>query len=108
MGKKIKLTQKQLNKVVNEAIGFRIPTYSSETEEELDSLINVMRGPISDLRKNKSFGKDTEDPILQRIYQLVAEGGDLHVLVQELIDLLESLDDKPPRQQMGYKTGDYR
>jgi len=42
MGKKIKLTQKQFKNVVNEAIGFRLPTYPSETLEELDSLINVM------------------------------------------------------------------
>jgi len=100
MGKKIKLTQKQFKNVVNEAIGFRLPTYPSETLEELDSLINVMSGPITNLRKTKSF---TDDPVIQRIYQLVAEGGELHVKVQELIDLLESLDDIK-KQPLGYKT----
>ena len=30
MGKKIKLTEKQLEKVVKEAIGFRIPTYPNQ------------------------------------------------------------------------------
>ena len=107
MGKKVKITQKQLEKVVNETIGFRIPTYSNEAEGELDSLLNVMSGPISKLRNEKSFGNDTEDPTIQRIYQLVAEGGDLHVLVQELIDLLESLEDKPQRQEVGYKTSNH-
>ena len=107
MGKKVKLTQKQLEKVVNEAIGFRIPTYHSETGVELDELIKVMSGPITNLRKNKSFPAD-DDPIIHRIYQLVAEGGELHVKVQELIDLLESLDDRPERGQLGYKTSSYR
>jgi|TARA_R110002020_G_scaffold455_1_gene2311 hypothetical protein len=101
MGKKIKLTQKQFKNVVNEAIGFRLPTYPSETLEELDSLINVMSGPITNLRKTKSFTDD--DPVIQRIYQLVAEGGELHVKVQELIDLLESLDDIK-KQPLGFKT----
>tara|TARA_R110000796_G_scaffold77201_1_gene172422 strand:- start:838 stop:1164 length:327 start_codon:yes stop_codon:yes gene_type:complete len=104
VGKKIKLTKKQFNSVVKEAIGFRIPTYTSETEEELDALIDVMSGPISTLKSEKSFGNDSENPVIHRIYQLVAEGGELHVLVQELIDLLESLDDKAPRQQLGFKT----
>tara|TARA_R100001377_G_scaffold84633_1_gene68628 strand:+ start:553 stop:879 length:327 start_codon:yes stop_codon:yes gene_type:complete len=107
MGKKVKLTKKQLGKVVNEAMGFNIPTYTNETEEELDSFIDVVSGPISGLRNEKSFGNDSDDPTIQRIYQLVAEGGELHVLVQELIDLLENLDDKPPRQQLGYKTSNY-
>ena len=106
MGKKIKLTEKQLENVVNEAIGFRIPTYTSETEGELDELIKVMSGPITTLRKNKTFPAD--NAIIHRIYQLVAEGGELHVKVQELIDLLESLDDKPERGQLGYKTASYR
>ena len=106
MGRKIKLTQNQIESLVNEAIGFRIPTYTSETEEELDELIKVMSGPISDLRKNKTFPAD--DAVIHRIYQLVAEGGELHIKVQELIDLLESLDDRPERGQVGYKTSSYR
>jgi hypothetical protein len=102
MGRKIKLTQKQLENMVNEAIGFRIPTYPNQTLEELDALIKVMAGPISNLRKNKSFPDG--DPIIQRIYQLVAEGGELHVKVQELIDLLESLDDRETKSQLGFRT----
>jgi hypothetical protein len=104
MGKKIKLTDKQLEKVVNEAIGFRIPTYPNQTLEELDALINVMKGPITNLRKNKTFPDD--DPIVQRIYQLVAEGGELHVKVQELIDMLESLDDRETKP-LGFRTSPY-
>ena len=108
MAKKIKLTQTQIENLVNEAtIGFRIPTYPSETIDELDELINVMAGPITDLRKTKSF-KDEDEVTIQRIYQLVAEGGELHVKVQELIDLLESLDDIPERGKVGYKTSNYR
>ena len=104
MGKKIKLTDKQLEKVVNEAIGFRIPTYPNQTLEELDALINVMKGPITNLRKNKTFPDD--DPIVQRIYQLVVEGGELHVKVQELIDMLESLDDRETKP-LGFRTSPY-
>ena len=101
MNKKTKITKKQLKNIVNEAIGFRLPSYPSETMEELDSLLNVMSGPITNLRKTKSF--QDEDPVIQRIYQLVAEGGELHVKVQELIDLLESLDDIK-KQPLGFKT----
>tara|TARA_R110001583_G_scaffold26876_4_gene96580 strand:+ start:3887 stop:4207 length:321 start_codon:yes stop_codon:yes gene_type:complete len=106
MGKKIKLTQTQIENLVNEAsIGFRIPSYPNQAVEELDELINVMAGPITDLRKTKSF--EDGDPIIQRIYQLVAEGGELHVKVQELIDLLESLDDKQ-KQPLGFRTPNNR
>ena len=97
--KKVKITEKQLKNIVNETIGFRIPTYPSEAASELDELIKVMAGPITNLRKTKTF---TEDATTQRIYQLVAEGGELHVLVQELIDLLESLDDTT-RKRMGFR-----
>ena len=67
----------------------------------------LITGPISDLRKTKSF-KDEDDVVIQRIYQLVAEGGELHIKVQELIDLLEELDDIPERGAVGYKTSNYR
>ena len=104
----IKLTQTQIENLVNEAtIGFRLPPYPNETIDELDQLINVITGPISDLRKTKSF-KDEDDVVIQRIYQLVAEGGELHIKVQELIDLLEELDDIPERGAVGYKTSNYR
>ena len=104
MGRKIKLTERQLENVVNEAIGFTIPSYPNQTHEELDALINVMGGPITNLRKNKTFPDD--EPVVQRIYQLVAEGGELHVKVQELIDLLESLDDRQ-KTQLGFRTSSY-
>ena len=95
----IKLTQTQIENLVNEAtIGFRLPTYPSETIDELDELINV--------RKTKSF-KAEDEVTIQGIYQLVAEGGELHTKVQELIDLLESLDDIPERGKVGYKTSNY-
>lgn len=104
MGKKIKLTEKQLENVVNEAIGFTIPSYQNQTLEELDALLKVMAGPITNLRKSKTFPDD--EPVVQRIYQLVAEGGELHVKVQELIDLLESLEDVQ-RKQLGFRTSSY-
>tara|TARA_R110000824_G_scaffold337471_1_gene524055 strand:+ start:1408 stop:1719 length:312 start_codon:yes stop_codon:yes gene_type:complete len=97
----IKLTQKQLENLVNETIGFRIPSYPSEAIDELDELINVIAGPITDLRKSKSF--EDGDPVIQRIYQLVAEGGELHVNIQELIDLLESLKDIE-KSPLGFRT----
>jgi len=36
----------------------------------------------------------------------VAEGGELHVKVQELIDLLESLDDRE-QKPLGFRTSPY-
>tara|TARA_R110000796_G_scaffold141702_2_gene258089 strand:- start:1748 stop:2059 length:312 start_codon:yes stop_codon:yes gene_type:complete len=101
MNEKTKITKKYLKNIVNETIGFRLPSYPSETMEELDSLLDVMSGPITNLRKTKSF--EDEEPVIQRIYQLVAEGGELHDKVQELIDLLESLDDVK-KQTLGFKT----
>ena len=101
MTKKTKITKKQLKNIVNETIGFRLPSYPSETIKELDSLLDVMSGPITNLRKTKSFQDD--DPIIQRIYQLVTEGGELHVKVQELINLLGDLDDVK-KQPLGFKT----
>ena len=87
----IKITKKQFKKVLNEVIGFRT-TYEDEALSELESFIKVVEGPIAKYAKTKSL---PEDPITQRIYQLVTEGGELHTLTQELIDLLENLDDKP-------------
>ena len=87
----IKITEKQFKKVLNEIIGFRT-TYEDEALSELENFIKVVQGPIMEYSKTKSF---QEGPITQRIFQLVTEGGELHALTQELIDLLESLDDKP-------------
>jgi hypothetical protein len=88
----IKITQRQFKKVLNEVIGFTT-SYEDEAMSELKSLVNVMKGPIDQYSKTKSIGGD--NVVSQRIYQLVTEGGELHTLVQELIDLLESLPDKP-------------
>jgi hypothetical protein len=88
----IKITNKQFKKVLNEVIGFTT-SYEDEAMGELKELIKVIQGPISEYSKTKSFGGD--NIVTQRIYQLVTEGGELHGLIQELIDLLESLPDKP-------------
>ena len=45
-----------------------------------------------------------EDALVQRMYQLLAEGGELHTLVQELIDILDSLPDKEQRP-IGFRIG---
>tara|TARA_R100000664_G_scaffold207_1_gene477 strand:+ start:5373 stop:5690 length:318 start_codon:yes stop_codon:yes gene_type:complete len=94
---KIVLTEKQLQNIVNEVIGFTT-SYKQEAEDELKSFINVVGGPILNMSKSKAIHAD--DVIAQRIYQLTTEGGELHTLTQELIDLLESLPDKKP-----YKGG---
>ena len=101
MNKKTNITKKHLKGIVNEAIGFRIPNYETAAISELDELINVISGPITDLRYDKSF---VEGPITNRIFQLVTEGGELHSSIQELIDLLESLEDIK-KSQLGFKTG---
>ena len=88
---KIKITQKQLRNVLNEVIGFTT-NYEREAEDELRQFIDVVKGPIEELSKNKNFYSDEVIP--QRIYQLTTGGGELHTLTQELIDLLESLPDK--------------
>ena len=87
----IKITEKQFKKVLNEIIGFRT-TYEDEAFSELQNFVKVVQGPIMEYSKTKSFH---EGPVTQRIFQLVTEGGELHTLTQELIDLLESLEDKP-------------
>tara|TARA_B100000287_G_scaffold406946_1_gene431898 strand:- start:403 stop:726 length:324 start_codon:yes stop_codon:yes gene_type:complete len=99
----IKITEKQLKKVLNEVIGFTT-SYEDEAMDELKSLVNVMKGPIENYIKTKSIGSD--DVVSQRIYQLVTEGGELHTLVQELIDLLESLPEKPKpgSNKIGFKV----
>ena len=96
---KIKITEKQLRNVLNEVIGFTTD-YKGEAEDELKQFINVVGGPILAMSKTKSLHSD--EVIAQRIYQLTTEGGELHTLTQELIDLLESLPDKT---QAGSKIG---
>jgi hypothetical protein len=83
-------------------IGFT-HSYAQESESNLDDFIDVVSGPIRKLRKEKSFGN--EDPVVQRIYQLVVEGGELHKPTQELLDLLDELNDKPTNRPIGFNVG---
>ena len=87
----IKITHKQFKKVLNEVIGFTTD-YEHEAEDELKQFIDVVQGPIANLVNTKSIHSD--NVLAQRIYQLCAEGGELHVLTQELIDILEALPDR--------------
>tara|TARA_R110000824_G_scaffold178337_3_gene357981 strand:- start:367 stop:684 length:318 start_codon:yes stop_codon:yes gene_type:complete len=87
----IKITEKQLHNVLNEVMGFTTD-YPGEAEDELKQFVEVVGGPIANMLKSKSLSSD--DVIAQRIYQLTTEGGELHILTQELIDLLEGLSDK--------------
>ena len=77
---------------MKEAIGFN-KTYENEAESELDELFDVVCGRIFELRQNKSFG---DEVITNRIYGMLTETGELHVLIEELLDLLNALDDKRP------------
>ena len=97
---KIKITEKQLNRVINEVIGFTT-SYNRESEDELRQFVEVVSGPITDMLKNKSFHSDEVIP--NRIYQLLTAGGELHELTQELIDLLEALPDKPEKTDIGFR-----
>jgi len=90
--KHIKITDKQLRNLINEVIGYT-SSYESEAEHQLKQFVEVVKGPITKLVKDKSL--HTDNVVTQRIYQLITEGGELHALTQELIDLLESLPDKP-------------
>lgn len=88
-------------KKIKEAIGF-VKTYDTELPQHLDDLINVLP-IIQNLSNTKSLGAD--EVITGRLYSLLADEGELHVLVQELIDLLESLPDKPQpgTQPVGFR-----
>ena len=90
-------TDLQLNE-----IGFTT-SYSQESESNLDDFIDVVSGPVRSLRREKSFSNGS--PIVQRIYQLVVEGGELHKPTQELLDLLEELDDKQSNRPIGFSVG---
>ena len=79
---------------VSEAVGF-VKTYANELEGHLNSFIDVVCGHIKDQVATKQlYG---EEAIVQRLYQLLVEGGDLHNPVQELINLIDSLPDKEER-----------
>ena len=86
-------------KKIKEAIGFT-KSYGGELPQHLNDLINILP-IIEDLATTKQLGDD--DAITQRLYSLLADGGDLHILVQELIDLLESLPDKHNNSQIGFR-----
>ena len=85
--------------IIKEAIGF-IKTYETESTEELDEFIRAVQHVITDYRNTKSFN---DEVITNRIYSLLAEGGELHELIQELIYLLEELPDKEPSGPVGFK-----
>ena len=89
-------------KKIEEAIGF-IKSYEGEVPQHLNDLINVLP-VIQNLSKTKVL--TGEEGITQRLYALLADGGELHTLVQELIDLLESLPDKEVRPQIGFRIGE--
>lgn len=96
MIRKKNITEYDLNKAIgnllNEGgIGF-VKTYETEVEDELNEFINVVCGLISTMAQTKSF---SDDVLTNRLYSLLADGGELQLLTQELIDLLETLPDKP-------------
>jgi len=86
---------------VEEAMGFT-KSYSGELKDDIDSFIDVVSGHIKDQVNKKSLYED--DVLVQRMYQLLAEGGELHSLVQELIDILDGLPDKE-EGPIGFKVG---
>lgn len=86
-------------KRIKEAIGFT-QSYGGELPQHLEDLVNVLP-VIQNLAKTKQLSDD--DAIIQRLYSLLSDDGDLHVLVQELIDLLESLPDKPENPHIGFR-----
>ena len=86
-------------KRIKEAIGFT-QSYGGELPQHLEDLVNILP-VIQNLANTKQLSDD--DVIIQRLYSLLSDGGDLHVLVQELIDLLESLPDKPENSHIGFR-----
>ena len=86
---------------MGEAMGFT-KSYSGELKDDIDSFIEVVSGHVKDQVEKKSLYGD--DVIVQRMYQLLAEGGELHSLVQELIDILDSLPDKE-ESTIGFRVG---
>tara|TARA_R110001583_G_scaffold113162_2_gene263611 strand:- start:44419 stop:45105 length:687 start_codon:yes stop_codon:yes gene_type:complete len=79
---------------VSEAVGF-VKTYSGELENHLKSFIDVVCGHLKEQVATKQlYG---EEAIVQRLYQLLVEEGELHTPVQELINIIDSLPDKENR-----------
>ncbi len=73
---------------INEAIGFT-KSYEGELDGHIDDFIDVVCGFISEQVKEKSLYGD--EIVVQRLYQLLTDGGELHSPVQELVDILDSL-----------------
>ena len=87
--------------ILDEAIGFT-KSYEGELKTHMDAFINVVCGYIKEQVNKKSLYGD--DVIVQRLYQLLAEEGELHSPVQELINILDSLPEKD-QGPMGFKVG---
>ena len=85
-------------------VGFTT-NYSEEVLKDLDSFIDVVKGPISELRHQKSFPSEKNMHLIQKLYSLLSEGGELHGPTQELIDMLSELEDKPERGPIGFRVG---
>ena len=85
-------------------VGFTT-NYAEEVIKDLDSFIDVVQGPISELRHQKSFPSEKNMHLIQKLYSLLSEGGELHGPTQELIDMLSELDDKPERGPIGFRVG---
>ena len=77
---------------MKEGIGF-VKTYGGEAPEELDAFLDAVCAGIFELRQNKSFG---DEAISSAIYGMLADEGDLNILTNELIELLQTLPDKKP------------
>ena len=77
---------------MTEGMGF-IKTYETEVEEELDEFLDAVCSGIFELRQNKSF---SDEAISSSIFGMLADEGDLNVLTNQLIELLQSLPDKRP------------
>lgn len=86
---------------MNEAIGFT-KSYEGELKGHMDAFINIVCGYIKEQVNKKSLYGD--DVIVQRLYQLLAEGGELHSPVQELIDIIDNLPNKD-QGPMGFRIG---
>ena len=78
--------------------------YAQEVLNDLDNFIEVVKGPISELRQQKSFPSEVNAHLVQRLYSLLSEGGELHTPTQELIDILSELDDKQ-QTPIGFRVG---
>ena len=86
---------------INEAIGFT-KSYEGELDGHIDDFIDVVCGFISEQVKEKSLYGD--EIVVQRLYQLLTDGGELHSSVQELVDILDSL---PYKEEgpVGFRMG---